>query len=433
VAAGADRLPVPVAVTGLTPKRYAKLVERSKLDDVRYFRGGKTAGLALDDPADIFPGSNLAATASYGDLTFGGVGTTTAVCGSEVLAFGHPMMFSGASSLTMHSADAVYVQEDRSWVPFKVANITGTVGNITDDRLAAINGEIGPLPPTASVTSQVDVTGGSSRTGTTNTTVPDLLPDIAAFGHLSNLDRVVDGITDGTARVRWIVRGTKPNGAPFTLDRTDRFASADDITFESIFEPWDQLFALQYFENGMPTITDVDFRAQVDDRLRAFRINSVDARQGGQWVRVRRGGNLVVNVGTDRSLRSVPAVDAVVAVVRRSIWAQARGERVDSKTDIYSLACVMCELPCRLPPAVIAGSRDCSSRRAGGSVTNTPTRGHAPTPTQTRPTLSRTQPHSSLGASRPVRTSSPTTRHKSRRTPHRKMTELPRQGSSFRP
>jgi hypothetical protein len=303
VDAGAGRLPTPVAVSGLTPKRYAKLVERSKLDDVRYFRGGKTAGLAPGDPADIVPGGNLATTLSYGDLTYGGIGTTTAVCGSEVLAFGHPMMFSRTSTLTMHTADAVYVQEDKAWVPFKVANITGTVGNITDDRLAAVNGEIGPLPPTAEITSRVDMTGGSSRTGTTNSTVPDWLPDIATFGHLANLDRVVDGYTDGTARVRWIVRGTKPNGAPFTLDRTDRFASASDITFESIFEPWDQLFALQYFENGMPTITDVDFRAQVDDRLRAFRINSVDARQGGQWVRVRRGGNLVVKAGTDLRLR----------------------------------------------------------------------------------------------------------------------------------
>jgi hypothetical protein len=118
VAAGAGRLPTPVAVSGLTPKRYTKLVERSKVDDVRYFRGGKTTGLAPGDSAEIVPGGNLAATLSYGDLTYGGVGTTKAGCGSEVLAFGHPMVFSRTSKLSMHSADAVYVPEDKAWVPF---------------------------------------------------------------------------------------------------------------------------------------------------------------------------------------------------------------------------------------------------------------------------------------------------------------------------
>ena len=37
------------------------------------------------------------------------VGTVTAVCGDEVLAFGHPMSFTGPSTLTMHPADAVFI------------------------------------------------------------------------------------------------------------------------------------------------------------------------------------------------------------------------------------------------------------------------------------------------------------------------------------
>ena len=87
------------------------------------------------DTTDIRAGGNIGAAVSYGDISFAGIGTTTAVCGEHVLAFGHPMLWTGPASLSLHSADALYVQED-AFVGFKVANLGGPVGTVDQDRIA---------------------------------------------------------------------------------------------------------------------------------------------------------------------------------------------------------------------------------------------------------------------------------------------------------
>jgi hypothetical protein len=288
-AGGMERLPLPVSVSGLSKKRRTALAKRLDLAEAGPFRQGPATGTTkATDP--IMAGGNLAATMSYGDLTSGGVGTATAVCGDEVVAFGHPAQWSGKSTMSMHGARAVYVQEDPAGAPFKVANFTGPVGRITQDRLAGIHGRYGALPAGARVRSHVwTVDGRSSRVGRTVVTVPDALPDLAAFAHLSNLDRVFDGISDGSARVRMIVQGRRPGGGRFTLDRMDRVASQWDLSFDSIFDSYDQLAAIQYFPRARPRIDSIDVRAAVDDRLRLFTIRGAQVRQHGRWVQVRPG------------------------------------------------------------------------------------------------------------------------------------------------
>jgi hypothetical protein len=239
---------------------------------------------------------------AYGDLTVGGVGTATAVCESEVLGFGHPAFWTGRSTATMHDANAIYVQEDVTFTPYKVANITDPEGRLTDDRFAAVNGEFGALPPTANVRSAASAED-RSRTGMTKMTVPDELPSLASYADLANLDRVFDGLSDGTARVRWIVMGTGPGGASFTLDRVDRVASPWDITFDAAFLPYEQLAAMQFYPGGVPQISTVDVRSAVDDQLRLFRIATVDVWKNGRWVRVPRDGSFATPGGERLRLR----------------------------------------------------------------------------------------------------------------------------------
>ena len=61
-------------------------------------------------------------------------------CGDDLVGFGHPMMFSGATSLGLMPADALYVQEESLGAPFKVANLAAPAGTITQDRLTGITG-----------------------------------------------------------------------------------------------------------------------------------------------------------------------------------------------------------------------------------------------------------------------------------------------------
>ena len=121
-ASGMAPLPIPLAVSGLRAKRFSEL--RSRLGhsvNVRPFTAG-AAGSGDASVDSIFAGSNFVAALSYGAVTSAGVGTTTAVCDSSALAFGHPFFWEGGTRMSAHSANALLIQEDPAWSSFKVAN-----------------------------------------------------------------------------------------------------------------------------------------------------------------------------------------------------------------------------------------------------------------------------------------------------------------------
>src|SRR5262249_26340334 len=210
--AGMHLLPVPLGISGVNQAHLDAVSQRlrQKIPGVQVYAAGASPATP-GSPSDIFPGSNFAAAISYGDLTAAGIGTTTAVCpGGQVLAFGHPFLFSGASSMSVHTAEAVYVQPDPTLSGFKVANPGGVVGALDQDRLAGIRGRFGAAPPFIPISSDVtSLDNGTMRSATTNLNVPEFVPDIAAFHLLGNLDRVADRVGGGTAEIRWTIEGRR--------------------------------------------------------------------------------------------------------------------------------------------------------------------------------------------------------------------------------
>jgi hypothetical protein len=299
---GLQRLPLAFGVSGMAnAKRLRQFAHQFGLENVRIYRAGRGSAAPA---ADIVAGGNLAVTLAYGDLTAGGVGTATQVCGDEVIAFGHPAYFTGPSNLTMHGADAIYVQEDRAWIPFKVANFTDPVGIIVDDRLAGVHGFTGTLPESSTITSDTTSSEGATRNdASTSTSVEDALPEVAAFHLLTNLDRVFDGIGEGSSRVRMTVTGERANGRPFEVTRVDVYASTFDITFDSIFDSYEQLYRIVNNRFEDVKITDVDFRAFVDRDYREYRIGGVQMKVGGSWVKLDTKERLAVRPGQLLRLR----------------------------------------------------------------------------------------------------------------------------------
>src|SRR3954452_4239095 len=204
--------------------------------------GQATGGDA--DTAGIRAGGNLGAAVSYGDISFAGIGTATAVCGEKVLAFGHPMLWTGPASLSLHSADALYVQDD-AFTGFKVANLGGPVGTVDQDRIAGIAGTLGPLPKAGEVTSTAR-NGTRERTGTSHVNLPEWVPDVAFAQVLTNEDRIFDGIGKGSARTNWVVHGTRQDGTPFTIRRSDVYADAHDLTFATVLDLSTVLSSLEF-------------------------------------------------------------------------------------------------------------------------------------------------------------------------------------------
>jgi SpoIVB peptidase S55 len=308
VEAGMRRLPLPLGISGLTGAHFDKVAQAA-------LKSGKVAAVPFPAPAapaapaspsDITPGGNFAAALSYGDVTAAGVGTTTAVCDGLALAFGHPFTFGGKVALSAHGAEALYVQPDNLFGPFKVANLGGVAGTLDQDRLAAVRARLGAGPDPIPVTSTVSAAGtGLTRTGTTRVNADVDLPSLAAIHLLSNLDRTVQKIGEGTSVVRWTVTGTTAGGRAFTLTRPNRFASRFDITFDSTFELLDFLSLLQAQPFEEVRFSDVTITASADELFRRYRIDKVLQRTGPNRfvqvssrrpVRVRAGAALGIRV-----------------------------------------------------------------------------------------------------------------------------------------
>jgi SpoIVB peptidase S55 len=307
-AAGMRQLRLPLGISGLAGEHFDKVAQaaaKSKKLAAVPFRASADPS-APASPADITPGGNFAAALSYGDISFAGVGTTTAVCDGVALAFGHPFTFGGKVAYSAHTADALYVQPDSLFGPFKVANPGGVVGTLDQDRLAAIRASLGAGPTPIPVTSTVSGAGtGLTRTGTTQVNQDVDLPSIAAVHLLANLDRTVQKIGEGTSLVSWTVTGRTGGGKPFTLSRTNRFASQFDVSFDSIFEMLDFLSIIQgqpFVEAHFSTTT---ITASADEVFRRYRIDKVLRKTGANTytevssrrpIRVRAGGTVQIRV-----------------------------------------------------------------------------------------------------------------------------------------
>ena len=306
--AGMRQLPLPLGISGLTGAHYDKVAQATansgKLAAVPFRAAAAPSAPAR--PSEIIPGGNFAAALSYGDVTVGGVGTTTAVCDGLALAFGHPFTFGGKVAYSAHAADALYIQPDNLFGPFKVANLGGIVGTLDQDRLAAVRAKLGAGPVPIPVTSTVSAAGtGLTRTGTTQVNMDIDLPSLAAIHLLSNLDRTFQKIGEGTSIVRWTVTGQTGSGQTFTLTRPNRFASQFDVSFFSIFEMLDFLSLLQAQPFEEVQFSKVTITASADELFRRYRIEK---------VLQRTGPNKYVEVNSRRPIRAKAGATVLIRV-----------------------------------------------------------------------------------------------------------------------
>jgi SpoIVB peptidase S55 len=280
----ARQLRVPVGVSGLNARgmdRLNQVIQRGNLPFATY-RAGSAQAVLDSTAAPLEPGAAVGAAASYGDLTFAGVGTltATALCGDEVrsLAFGHPFFFDGETALGWNAAEVLTVVPDPSnlFGPFKLANLAELRGTVDQDRLAAIRAVEGELPQLSAVTSHVENPDlATSRDGRTDVARQDFLSFLASFHLLLNQDRVFDRLGAGSSDVSWRISGTRASGEAFELVRRNMYYSPFDISFESIFELEFNLFAIQ--ENGFEAvrIDEVAIDSEITQRNRTAKITRV--------------------------------------------------------------------------------------------------------------------------------------------------------------
>lgn len=109
------------------------------------------------------PGDAVSVALSTGDITLAGTGTVSRVDGNRVLAFGHPMLGLGDVQYPMCAAEVVAILPSNQQ-SVKIANIGPVVGCISQDRLSAVSGLLGPGPGMIDVEVVAGRDGPSKRT-----------------------------------------------------------------------------------------------------------------------------------------------------------------------------------------------------------------------------------------------------------------------------
>ncbi len=302
---GFTQLRMPLGVSGVGGRRLAQAQEvrqdHKYLPRNTYAMGAAAAPGAGPDASTVIAGGNLAVSMSYGDITQGGVGTATSVCDGGVVGFGHPATFLGTTTMSLHPADALFVQPESLGAPFKVANLGSPAGTISDDHLSGVSGTFGALPETATITSDLSYRE-RQRTGSSFVSVPESNAAVTFYQQLANHDRVLDGIVAGSELMTWTVSGDD-NGTPFSFGMTDRYASNYDIAFESPWEVADLVWFLSAFEGV--TVESVTIDGDVSDDSSMWRVARVEQRRDGEWVKVSRRIPAIAKAGRALNVRAV--------------------------------------------------------------------------------------------------------------------------------
>ncbi len=152
-----QRLALPLVSAGLdatVANELGKLLDASGYPKVRPVMGGGSSGQATPD--HLVNGGAIAVELARGDVDIFATGTVTWTDGKRFLAFGHPMFGEGEAELPVATA-WISTTLPSPMNAFKISRLGKRVGTMTQDRLPAIAGQIGPLPRTIPL--QLDVGG----------------------------------------------------------------------------------------------------------------------------------------------------------------------------------------------------------------------------------------------------------------------------------
>jgi len=161
--------------------------------------GGPTASKKLE------PGSPIAAVLVSGDVDIAATGTVTSVEGNEVLAFGHPFFGSGVTSMPMAHASILNTMASQMR-SYKMSLTGALIGEITQDRLTAIGGYLGPSPKMVPVRGTFKTPSGTKSFSFEVTRDLYLSPRFVALGLANALVGNVQSSERGTVRLTGTVR-----------------------------------------------------------------------------------------------------------------------------------------------------------------------------------------------------------------------------------
>lgn len=233
-------------------------------------------------------GGNIAALYSTGDGLIGAVGTVTAMCGTDVWAFGHPMDFAGKTTLGLANASAALIVPDATGTVGSYKQTTmigGPQGMITQDRLVGIKGSVGATsgyPVTLTVRNAAGVT--VDRRNST-VVLPDAGPSVAANVVANAVIEDLDNYYNGTLRFAWQISYRTEDGVTGTLKKHQSYAGTDVVAADPAYDVGDDVWALLYNDYDRVEITGITMYATlVSEDALVYQPSGVQYKKGSTWL-----------------------------------------------------------------------------------------------------------------------------------------------------
>lgn len=203
VAAGETRLvdiATPVSFAGFTARTLDYFGPQLRAFGLEPRQGISGGGKPRPgDPSALKPGSMISVQLMSGDMAVGADGTVTAIDGKNVYAFGHRFLSVGSTELPFALSEVITLLPNLS-TSFKISTAREWMGTITQDRNAAIAGELGRqavLVPLSITVSRADSRGTPVLDNTYRMTMVNdrfmcpLLLQMAIFSTIDSTERTL--------------------------------------------------------------------------------------------------------------------------------------------------------------------------------------------------------------------------------------------------
>jgi hypothetical protein len=224
VSGGAFLQPIgsPLVLSGFTPGAFRQFAPEWEAYGMMATPGGSAEPQA--DDAQITAGDMISMVLVQGDLSMNAACTVTAVTEDRVYACGHPLF--GLGSVRMPMARGRVVTTLASEMDStKIVNAGGVIGTLTQDRLTAVMGRMGPPPAMIPVSLSMVTPDGEKQINVQMISDRKLTPLLAGMVFFNSL-------TQNT---------TYSEGFTLRLTGNIEIAGHAPVVLENMYTPTDQL------------------------------------------------------------------------------------------------------------------------------------------------------------------------------------------------
>lgn len=255
-------LRAPLLASGLSSRAFSHLGERLASFEIVPVQAGGDVAVDVGEPAAFEPGSAFGVQLARGDVSLTSIGTVTYVEEDRFIGFGHSFMDRGNIDYVTSSAYIHHVVQSLDH-PFKLGSVVAPVGSLLQDRGAGVAGRLGQMPRMIPVTVSVhDRDRDMSRTTNFEIVADDSFTvDLATTGALAALDRSLDRLGRGTARVVFRIEG---EGMPRPLVRDNLYYSDRDISALTLLEFVEAVSLVVHNRFSPVTVTGIQLSAQIE-------------------------------------------------------------------------------------------------------------------------------------------------------------------------